>query len=124
MKNSDVVVIVLRYASLYFTVIPGFHNHLPKDEYFLRNEPKFSGNDLSLTLKHIVNFRDFIDLLKVKCEDVYMRLFYDSFQGKCENWIECLFAKSIISITSFWVIFLETWMEKKICSGSCFHSRF
>ena len=72
MKNSDSTTIVLRYASLDFTVIPSFPNHLPKAEYFLRSGPKFSCDDLSLTLKHIKKFHDFTDLLKVKCEDVYM----------------------------------------------------
>jgi hypothetical protein len=112
MKNSDAATIVSRYACLEFSQIYGFPNPLPKDEYFLRNGQKFSGDDLSLTLKHISNFRDFTEFLRVKHEDVFIRLFYDSFQGKCRSWAESLPLKSIRSITTFWVVFLETWMEK------------
>jgi hypothetical protein len=64
MKNSDAATIVSRYACLDFSQIYGFPNPLPKDEYFLRNGPKFSGDDLSLTLKHISNFRDFTEFLE------------------------------------------------------------
>jgi hypothetical protein len=113
MKNSDVATIVSRYACLDFSQIHGFPNPLPKDEYFLRNGPKFSGDDLSLTLKHISNFCDFTELLRVKHEDVFLRLFYDSFQGKCKGWAEGFPARSIRTITTFWVVFLETWMEKE-----------
>ena len=53
MKDLDVSTIISRYACLDFSKTHGFPNPLPKDEYFLRNGPKFSGEDLSLTLKHI-----------------------------------------------------------------------
>jgi hypothetical protein len=94
-----------------FSQIYGFPNALPKDEYFLRNGLKFSGDDPSLTLKHISIFRNFTKLLRVKHEDVFIGLFYDSFQGKCRSWAEGLPARSIRTITTFWVVFLETWME-------------
>jgi hypothetical protein len=112
MRDSDVATIISRYACLDFSEIYGFPNPLPKDEYFLRNGPKFSGEDLSLALKHISNFCDFTDLLRIKNEDVFLRLFYDSFQGKCRSWAEGFPARSIRSFTFFWIIFLETWMEK------------
>jgi len=65
-----------------------------------------------LNLKHISYFHDFTELLRVKHEDVFLRLFHDSFQGKCRIWDDGLAAKSIRSFLVFWVIFLETWMEK------------
>jgi hypothetical protein len=43
---------------------------------------------------------------------MYSLIFYDSFQGKCRSWVEGLPAKSIRSFSTFWLIFLETWMEK------------
>jgi hypothetical protein len=67
---------------------------------------------LSLALKHISYFCDFTDLLRIKNEDVFLRFFYDSFQGKCRSWDEGFPARSIRSFSSFWLIFLETWMEK------------
>jgi hypothetical protein len=112
MKNSDVATNVSRYACLDFSQIYGFLNPLPKDEYFLRNGPKFNGDDLSLTWKHLSNFCDFNELLRVKHEDVFLRFFHDSFQGKCKSWDEGLHDGSIRTIIGFWIVFLETWMEE------------
>jgi hypothetical protein len=125
MKNLDVATIVSRYACLDFSQIYGFPNPLPKEGSCLRNGPKFNGEDLSLNLKHISNLCDFIELLRVRHEDVFLRLFYDSFQGKCRSWVEGLPAKSIGSFSIFWVIFLETWMDKtEFATPPCFYSRF
>ena len=95
-----------------FSGIHGFPNHFPKDAYFLRNGPKFNGEDLSLTLKHISDFCDFTELLRVKHEDVCIMLCYDSFQGKCKQWIESFPAKSIKSFEDFWLMFLEEWIDR------------
>ena len=97
MKDPEAAILSSRYACIDFSEIHGFPNHFPKDAYFLRNGPKFNGEDLSLTLKHISDFFDFIKLLRVKHEDVCIMLFYDSFQGKCKRWIESFPAKSIKS---------------------------
>ena len=75
MRTSDVASIFSRYPCLDFTELPGFLDLLPTNEYLLRNGPKFNGEDLSLTLKHIYNFREFIELLRVKHEDVFTTLF-------------------------------------------------
>ena len=80
-RISDPTSIVSKYACLDFAQLPGFLNLLPSDEYLLRNGPKFNGEDLSLAVKHISNFREFTELLRVKHEDVFIRLFYDSLQG-------------------------------------------
>ena len=82
MKSSDVV--ISRYAFIDFSRIHGFPNHFPKDAYFLRNGPKFNGEDFSLTLTYISDFCDFTELLRVRHDDIFIILFYDSFQGKCK----------------------------------------
>ena len=102
MKNLEADTIISRYACLDFSQIYGFPNSLPKDEYFLRNGPKFNGDDLSLIWKNLSNFRDFTELLRVKYEDVFLRLFHGSFQGKCKSWAEGLPTGSIRTITYFW----------------------
>ena len=112
MKNLDVVILVSKYACVYFSEIYGFRNSFPKDAYFLRNGPKFNGEYLSLTLKHISYFRDFNELLRVRHEDIFIIFFYDSFQGKCKQWIESFPVRSIKLFAYFWLIFLETWMER------------
>lgn len=113
MKDSDVAFICSRYSCIDFSNLPGFHNQLPKDAYILSNGPKFNGEYLTLTLEHIENFKTFVDILRVKKEDVFIRLFFDSFQGKCRKWIEGFPIRSIKSFEYFWHIFLETWMEKE-----------
>jgi hypothetical protein len=121
MKNSDVDTIISRYACFNFSQIYGFPNPLPKDTHYLRNGPKFNGEDLGLTLEHISNFWDFTELLRVKHEYVFIKLFYDSLQGKCRSWVDSLPPKSIRSISGFWVVFLETWMEKpELVEDHCF----
>ena len=112
MRTSDPASIVSRYACLDFAELLGFLNLFPSDEYLLRNGPKFNGEDLSLAVKHISNCREFTELLKAKHEDLFIRLFYDSLQGKCKSWVEYLSVRSIRSLTVFWIIFLKTWMEK------------
>ena len=65
-----------------------------------------------MTLEHISNLWDFTELLRVKHEDIFIKFFYDSLQGKCRSWAYSLPPKYIRSISCFWVVFLETWMEK------------
>ena len=89
-RTSDPASIVSRYACLDFAELLGFPNLLPSDEYLLRNGPKFNGEYLSLAVKHIYNFHEFTELPRVKHEDVFIRLFYDSLQGKCKSWVEDL----------------------------------
>jgi hypothetical protein len=124
MKNSDAATIVSRYACFYFSEIYGFPNPLPKDEYFLINGPKFNGEDLSLTLKHILNFCDFTELLRDKHEDIFLTLFYDSFQGKCRRWDEGLRAKSVRSFSIFLSYLFENIDgQGRICNTPYFYSR-
>ena len=112
MKDLEAAILSSRYACIDFSGIHGFPNHFPKDAYFLRNGPKFNGENLSLTLDHISDFCEFAQLLRIKHEDVCIRLFYDSFQGKCKQWVECLPAKSIKSLPDFWLLFLEEWIDR------------
>ena len=112
MKNSDVAILVSRYACVKFSEIYSFPNPFPKDAYFLRNGPNFNGEYLSFTLKHMSNFSDITELLRVRHEDILIILFYDSFQGKCKQWIESFPIRCIKSFAEFWIIFVETWMKR------------
>lgn len=112
MKDPEAAILSSRYACIDFSRIHGFPNHFPKDAYFLRNGPKFNGEDLSLTWKHILDFCHFAELLRVKHEDVCIMLFYDSFQGKCKQWIESFPAKSIKSFEDFWCMFVDEWIDR------------
>jgi len=112
MKDLDATILISRYACIDFSRILGFPNHFPKDAYFLRNGPKFNEEDLSLTLKHITDFCEFSELLRVKHEDVCIMLFYDSLQGKCKQWIESFLAKTIKAFQDLWLMSLEEWIDR------------
>ena len=101
MKDSTVASIFSRYSCIDFSNLPSFPNQLPKDAYILSNGPKFNGEYLALTLEHVANFKTFVESLRVKKEDVFIRLFYDSFEGKCRQWIENLSVRSIKSFLEF-----------------------
>ena len=74
---------------------------------------------MSLTLKHILDFCDFTELLRIKHEDVCIMLFYDSFQGKCKQWIESFPAKSIKSFEDFWLMFVDEWIDRSEELANC-----
>ena len=74
MRNLDVVILVSRYVCIDVSKIYGFPNPFPKDAYILRNGPKFNGEDFSLTLKYILDFRDFTELLRVRHEYIFIIL--------------------------------------------------
>ena len=112
MKDPEAAILSSRYACIGFSGIHGFPNHFPKDAYFLRNGPKFNGEDLSLNLKDISDFYHFAELLRVKHEDVCIMLFYDSLQGKCKQWIESFPIKSVKSFQDLWLMFLEEWIDR------------
>ena len=67
---------------------------------------------MSLTLKHISDFCEFSQILRVEHEDVCIMLFYDSLQGKCKQWVESFPVKSIKSFQDFWLMFLEEWIDR------------
>jgi len=77
MKDLDVASIWSRYSCIEFSSLPGFPNQLPKDAYILSNGPKFNGKDLTFTLEHIENFKTFVDIPRVKKQDVFIRFFFD-----------------------------------------------
>ena len=112
MKNSNASILVSRHACVDFSRIYGFPNPFPKDAYFLGNGLKFNGEDLSLNLKYISDFRDFTEFLRVKHEDIFIILFYDSFQGKCRQWFESLHVRSIKSFIDFWIYFWKNGWKK------------
>ena len=79
----------------------------------MSNGNKLNGEDLNLTFEHIENFKTFVKIIRVKKKDVFIKLFFDSFEGKCRRWIKGFPIRSIKSFVDFWRIFLKTWMEKE-----------
>jgi hypothetical protein len=60
--------------------------------------------------KHIQSLEDFLDLFEVEEDDVCIRMFSLSLQGKVKNWFKNLPAASIDNFHQFVKIFLDRWV--------------
>jgi hypothetical protein len=75
------------------------------------NLPRFDGENANITAeKHIQRFEDFLDLYEVEDDDVYIRMFSLSLQGKVKNWFKNLPAASIENFHQFMQVFLDRWV--------------
>jgi hypothetical protein len=71
-----------RYKPLDF---PPILHDLPTN--YTDNLPRFDGENANITAeKHIQRFEYFLELYEVEDDDVYIRMFALSFQGKVKNW--------------------------------------
>jgi hypothetical protein len=62
------------------------------------------------TKKHIQSLEDFLDLFEVEYDDVCIRMFSLSLQGKVKNWFKNLLDACISSFHQFVKIFLDQWV--------------
>jgi hypothetical protein len=60
--------------------------------------------------KHIQSLEDFLDLFEVEEDDVCIRMFSLSLQGKVKNWFKNLPAASISNFHQFMQVFLDRWV--------------
>jgi hypothetical protein len=89
--------------------LPPILHDLPAN--YTNNLPRFNGENANITIeKHIQRFEYFLDLYEVEADDVYIRMFALSFQGKIKNWFKSLPAASIINFHHFMQIFLDRWV--------------
>jgi hypothetical protein len=58
-------------------------------------------------------FDQFVDILGIEYEDVYMRLFIQNFEGQVRTWFRGLPADSITTYDELETDFLRQWGEKK-----------
>jgi hypothetical protein len=95
-----------RYKPLDF---PPILHDLPIN--YTNNLPRFDGENANITAeKHIQRFEDFLDLYEVEADDVYIRMFSLSLQGKVKNWFKNLPAASINNFHQFVQVFLDRWV--------------
>jgi hypothetical protein len=95
-----------RYKPLH---LPPFLHDLPVN--YINNLPRFDGENVKITVeKHIQNLEDFLDLFEVEDDDVCIRIFSLSLQGKVKNWFKNLPDASISSFHQFVKIFLDRWV--------------
>jgi hypothetical protein len=89
--------------------LPPILHDLPVN--YTNNLPRFDGENANITAeKHIQRFEDFLDLYEVEADDVYIRMFALSLQGKVKNWFKNLPAASINNFHQFVQVFLDRWV--------------
>jgi hypothetical protein len=69
--------VAARYAPLVLPAV--LHDFL---ENYMKNPPKFMGEGYLTAIEHITFFDQFYDILGIKHEDVYSRLFIQTFEGQ------------------------------------------
>ena len=95
-----------RYKPL---VLPPILHDLPAN--FINNLPRFDGENSNITTKnHIQNLGDFLDLFEVGEDDVHIRNFSLSLQGKVKSWFKDLPTASISNFHQFTQVFLDRWV--------------
>jgi hypothetical protein len=100
--------VATRYAPL---VLPANLNDLPDN--YVKNLPKFNGENDVTVVEHLVFFEEFVDVAGVEHEDVYMRLLVQTFEGEVRLWFRGLPPNSIDSYEALEDAFLRQWGEKK-----------
>jgi hypothetical protein len=89
--------------------LPPILHDLPAN--YTNNLPRFDGENANITAeKHIQRFEDFLDLYEVEDDDVYIRMFALSLQGKVKNWFRNLPAANIRNFHQFMQVFLDRWV--------------
>jgi hypothetical protein len=79
----------------------------------MKSLPKFTGEGDLTTTEHMALFDQFVDILGIEYEDVYMRLFVQTFEGQVKTWFRGLPANSITTYDELETAFLRQWGEKK-----------
>jgi hypothetical protein len=100
--------VVARYAPL--VILVPLHD-LP--ENYMKNLPMFTGEGDLTVAEHINLFDQFADILGLEHEDVYSRLFFQTFEGQVRTWFRSLPAGSILSYDALEDSFLRKWGERK-----------
>jgi hypothetical protein len=89
--------------------LPPILHDLPAN--YTNNLPRFDGENANITAeKHIQSLEDFLDLLRLEDDDVCIRMFSLSLQGKVKNWFKNLPAASINNFHQFVQVFLDRWV--------------
>jgi len=96
-----------RYKPL---ILPPTLNPFPDDH--LKYLPRFDGENGVTTQKHVQVFEDYLNIFEVDDENVSIRLFTLSLQGKVRTWFKTLPEASISNLEQFHKLFLDRWIIK------------
>jgi len=102
-------IVAARYGPL---VLPVPLNPMPVGEYH-KYMPKFTGTEGVTTEEHLEAFYSYGDNLDIGENDVWMRVFVQSFDGEARKWFRELPKRSITDIEALDDAFLKQWGDKK-----------
>jgi hypothetical protein len=108
-RNNMDVVVAYRYVPL---VLTQPMNALPIGDY-LKHMPKFIREEVIIVEENLATFYSYDDNLNIENEDVWMRDFVQSMDGKDIKWFSGLTPGSIARIESLDDDFLRHWGDKK-----------
>ncbi len=90
---------------------PIFHSFPKNHDLYI---PRFDGDYNNINAeRHVLNFESFLDLFEVDEEDVSIRLFSLSLQGKVKSWLKTLPDASISGFQQFVKVFLDMWVIRQ-----------
>ncbi len=75
--------------------------------------PKFTGTNGVIAEEHLESFYKYADNLDISEDDVWMRVFVQSFDGEARKWFKELTPRSIADIEALDDVFLKHWGDKK-----------
>lgn len=97
-----------RYKPL---ILPPISHAFPKNYYLYL--PRFDGDgDNVIAERHVLNFESFLDLFEFDEEDISVRIFSLSLQGKVKSWFKTQPDASISDFQQFIKVFLDRWVVK------------
>jgi hypothetical protein len=98
---------IARYAPLALLAV--LHD-LPDN--YMKSIPKFMGEGDLIATYHITFFDQFVDIIGIEHEDVYVRLLVHNFEGHVRTWFRGLHVNSIPSYIDLETSFLIKWGYK------------
>jgi hypothetical protein len=88
-----------------FSNVPGFPNPMPERDEWESCLPRFRGNDWEVPVEHLLDFHEYMRQLSIVHEDVLMKMFRYSLEGKAREWCRSFPPSSISSLKEFHAIF-------------------
>lgn len=98
-------ILARRYAFCDFSHIAGFPNLVPDREMWEYCLLKFSGNEFDHHAEHLFDFHECMQRMSIFHDDVLIKMFRNSLEGKAREWCKTLPAASITSLSDFHTVF-------------------
>jgi len=105
-------ILARRYAFCDFSHIAGFPNLVPDRGMWEYCLPRFSGNDFDHPAEHLFDFHECMHRMNILHEDVLIKMFRNSLEGKAREWCNILPAASITSLSDFHTVFYSHYRGK------------